>query len=50
MPDYERNNLDRAGSPYLRQHRDNPVWWQEWNAETIAEAVRLQQSHQFVGF
>jgi uncharacterized protein YyaL (SSP411 family) len=23
-----RNNLDKAASPYLQQHRDNPVHWQ----------------------
>ncbi len=32
---FSRNNLDRASSPYLRQHADNPVWWQEWNEETL---------------
>jgi uncharacterized protein len=36
---YLRNNLDRADSPYLRQHRDNPVWWQEWNADMLATAA-----------
>ncbi|MCG8481041.1 MAG: thioredoxin domain-containing protein, partial [Spirochaetales bacterium] len=30
-----RNNLADASSPYLRQHRDNPVWWQEWSADLI---------------
>lgn len=34
----ERNVLDQAASPYLRQHRDNPVWWQEWSPETLAAA------------
>ena len=39
MPtDWRRNNLDRSDSPYLRQHKDNPVWWQEWSAETLAVA------------
>ena len=36
--DMRRNNLDRSSSPYLRQHRDNPVWWQEWSAESLAAA------------
>ena len=36
--DFDRNNLDQAVSPYLRQHRDNPVWWQEWNEETLRYA------------
>ncbi|MFW5642522.1 MAG: thioredoxin domain-containing protein [Alkalispirochaeta sp.] len=35
---WERNNLDAALSPYLRQHATNPVWWQEWNRETLAYA------------
>lgn len=37
--DLARNNLDRSYSPYLKQHRDNPVWWQEWSAETLAAAA-----------
>ncbi|MFM8600679.1 MAG: DUF255 domain-containing protein, partial [Actinomycetota bacterium] len=24
------NRLGAASSPYLRQHRDNPVHWWEW--------------------
>jgi uncharacterized protein len=36
--DFERNNLDRAVSPYLRQHADNPVWWQEWKPEVLEHA------------
>ncbi|MBJ8343769.1 thioredoxin domain-containing protein [Antrihabitans sp. YC2-6] len=33
------NRLGSATSPYLRQHADNPVHWQEWNAESLAWAV-----------
>ena len=33
-----KNELTHAASPYLRQHRDNPVWWQEWSEETLAVA------------
>jgi uncharacterized protein YyaL (SSP411 family) len=33
--DYARNNLDKSSSPYLLQHADNPVWWQEWSSEAI---------------
>ena len=33
-----RNRLDRETSPYLRQHRDNPVHWQGWGPEAFAEA------------
>ncbi len=35
----QRNNLDSASSPYLRQHAGNPIWWQEWNRETLGHAV-----------
>ena len=33
-----RNNLDRETSPYLLQHKDNPVHWQAWGRETLASA------------
>jgi len=32
------NLLDRETSPYLHQHRDNPVHWRAWGAEAFAEA------------
>jgi uncharacterized protein YyaL (SSP411 family) len=38
-PSWQKNNLDRASSPYLRQHAGNPIWWQEWSSETIAYAA-----------
>jgi uncharacterized protein len=41
--DPRRNNLDRSVSPYLRQHRENPVWWQEWAPETLASASAQQK-------
>lgn len=34
------NRLAQSTSPYLRQHADNPVHWQEWGDEALAEAVR----------
>ncbi len=37
---YRRNNLDRSSSPYLLQHNGNPVWWQEWNKETLDYAIK----------
>jgi len=40
---WQRNNLDSSGSPYLRQHRDNPLWWQEWSPEVLQEAVRREK-------
>ncbi len=32
---FTRNNLDATASPYLLQHRDNPVWWQPWTQEVL---------------
>ena len=32
------NRLAAATSPYLLQHRDNPVAWQEWGEAAFAEA------------
>src|SRR4051794_33602630 len=34
------NRLASATSPYLLQHKDNPVDWQEWGEEAFAEAKR----------
>jgi uncharacterized protein len=36
--DFSRNNLDSALSPYLRQHKDNPVHWQMWSDDVLAYA------------
>ncbi len=33
-----RNTLDRETSPYLLQHRFNPVHWRAWGSEALAEA------------
>ncbi|MUM15684.1 thioredoxin domain-containing protein [Mycobacterium sp. CBMA271] len=32
------NRLGEATSPYLRQHLDNPVHWQQWTPEALQEA------------
>jgi uncharacterized protein YyaL (SSP411 family) len=32
------NHLARATSPYLLQHRDNPVAWHEWGEDAFARA------------
>jgi uncharacterized protein YyaL (SSP411 family) len=37
------NRLKDASSPYLLQHKDNPVHWWEWGPEALAEARRLQR-------
>lgn len=33
------NTLGQATSPYLRQHADNPVHWQQWGPQALAEAA-----------
>ncbi len=35
------NRLAASLSPYLQQHKDNPVDWWEWGPEPFAEARRL---------
>jgi hypothetical protein len=37
------NRLENASSPYLLQHKDNPVHWWEWGPEALAEAKRLDR-------
>lgn len=32
---FNRNNLDKSSSPYLLQHRDNPIHWQEYSKEVV---------------
>ena len=32
------NRLHQAASPYLLQHKDNPVHWMEWGADALALA------------
>ncbi len=34
----DRNRLGEETSPYLLQHRDNPVHWQAWSEATLAAA------------
>ncbi len=34
------NHLSKATSPYLLQHKDNPVDWREWGDDAFAEARR----------
>ena len=30
-----KNNLNLESSPYLQQHKDNPVYWQTWNSNVL---------------
>ncbi|HDZ74168.1 MAG TPA: thioredoxin domain-containing protein [Aurantimonas coralicida] len=43
MSDARDNRLGDAVSPYLLQHRDNPVDWREWSDATLAEARALDR-------
>jgi len=35
-----RNHLGEESSPYLLQHKDNPVHWWPWGEEALAEACK----------
>ncbi len=35
---YGKNNLDKSKSPYLNQHKSNPIWWQEFSEEVLQYA------------
>ncbi len=37
------NRLSRETSPYLLQHKDNPVHWWAWGPEALAEAKRTNK-------
>ncbi len=41
MIDIKKNNLINDPSPYLQQHKNNPVNWQMWSTETL----KLAQKH-----
>lgn len=36
----KHNHLDKASSPYLKAHADNPVDWYEWGDEALALAKK----------
>src|SRR6185437_13902609 len=38
LMDKNKNRLGDEISPYLLQHKDNPVHWQAWGPETLAAA------------
>ena len=39
----QENLLRDEGSPYLRQHGDNPVHWRPWSPAALTEAVQLDR-------
>jgi uncharacterized protein len=36
----KKNNLNKDPSPYLQQHKNNPVHWQTWTKETLEHAKK----------
>ena len=40
MIDINKNNLIENPSPYLQQHKDNPVNWQIWSSEILELAKK----------
>lgn len=40
MTDFNKNNLAKSLSPYLQQHKDNPIHWQEWSHEVVDYAKK----------
>ncbi|MEF2071298.1 thioredoxin domain-containing protein [Consotaella aegiceratis] len=42
-PPTTANQLAEALSPYLQQHKDNPVHWREWSDVALAEARDLDR-------
>lgn len=43
MNSFSKNNLQLSESPYLRQHAENPVWWQEFSPEVLEHARRTNK-------
>src|SRR5919199_1349288 len=39
----DRNRLTDETSPYLLQHKDNPVHWQPWSPEVLAHAKQADK-------
>jgi len=39
IPQNGRNRLSGETSPYLLQHKDNPVWWHSWGDEAFQHAA-----------
>ena len=45
MLQINRNNLSKDQSPYLQQHKDNPVFWQVWSQEALD--ISKEKKNQF---
>ena len=42
MKEFNKNNLSEDLSPYLYQHKDNPVNWQIWSNKTLEYAKKIK--------
>ncbi|MCA4809631.1 thioredoxin domain-containing protein [Empedobacter stercoris] len=40
---FQQNNLKNATSPYLKQHENNPVWWQSWSDKVLNHAQEINK-------
>ncbi|WP_312556824.1 thioredoxin domain-containing protein [Empedobacter brevis] len=40
---FQQNNLKLATSPYLKQHENNPVWWQSWSDKVLVYAKEVNK-------
>ena len=40
MSNLNNNNLKNEPSPYLQQHKNNPVNWQIWSKEILKTAEK----------
>ncbi len=38
-----RNLLGDEQSPYLRQHKDNPIWWHPWGENALNKALKEEK-------
>ena len=49
MIQINKNLLSEELSPYLKQHKDNPVNWQIWSEETLEFAIDNYKQHFDIG-
>ena len=43
MEKFNKNNLSEDSSPYLKQHKNNPVNWQTWSRATLDYAQKKEK-------
>ena len=41
----DKNILSNDLSPYLKQHKDNPVHWQTWSKNTLEKYLQIVQTY-----